>query len=156
MIYFRCFLTYFQTFPVNSDKKELKFWRNFKKLYSPKIQLDLTCIFSHRLFLYLHPKVFTKWHDFRLKTKTTTKNPASQGGGGAHSLRHPLCASENHSLMSKPGPSPCMPIKKPIHNEWAFIIRPNIILYRTTSNDFAEKLVLKWKKNYERRGVLGS
>ena len=41
-----------------------------------------------------------------------------------------------------------MPIKKPIseHNEWAFIIRPNIILYDTISNDFAEKLVLKIKE----------
>ena len=48
----------FKKFPVNSGKKEFK-------LYSPKIQLDLTYIFSHRLFLHLHPKVFTKWHDFR-------------------------------------------------------------------------------------------
>ena len=119
MIYFKCFLTYFQTFPVNSDKKELRFGQNFKKLYSPKIQLDLTYIFSHRLFLYLHPKVFTKWHDFRLKTKQNKnkiknkkqnqkkkkKNPAYQGGGRIP-LRHPLCASANHSLMSKPGPRP--------------------------------------------------
>ena len=83
MIYFKCFLTYFHKFPVNLDKKELRFGQNFKKLYSPKIQLDLTYIFSHRLFFYLHPKVFTKWHDFRLKTKQNKKNPASQGG--AHS-----------------------------------------------------------------------
>ena len=166
MIYLKCFQIYFQTFPVNSDKKELRFGQNFKKLYSPKIQLDLTYIFSHRLFLYLHPKVFTKWHDFRLKTKKNNKkiknktkrneNPASQGGGHIP-LRHPLCASANHSLMSKPGPRPCMPIKKPTHNEWAFIIRHNVIVYRTTSNDFVEKLVLKMKEKLceERRfGVL--
>ena len=68
MIYFDCFLTYIQTIPVNSDKKELRFGQNFNKLYSPIIQLDLTYVCSHRLFL-LHPKVFTKWHDFRLKKK---------------------------------------------------------------------------------------
>ena len=161
MIYFECFLTYFLKFPVISDKKELRFGQNFNKLYSPKIQLDLTYIFSHRLFLYLHPKVFTKWHDFHLKqskTKQTNKNLASQGRG-AHPLRHPLCAPVNHSLMSKPDPRLFMPIKKPIseHNECAFTIRPNIILYRTISNDFAEKLVLKMKEKLceERRfGVL--
>ena len=128
MIYFKCFLTYFQTFPINSDKKELRFGQNFKKLYSPKIQLDLTYIFSHRLFLYLHPKVFTKWHDFSLKTKQNknkiknkkkkqNKTKSGFSRGGHIPLRHPLCASANHSLMSKPGPRPCMPIKKPIHNE---------------------------------------
>ena len=73
MIYFECFLTYFQKFPVNSDKKELRFGQNFNKLYCPKIQLDLTYIFSHRLFLYLHPKLFTKWHDYRLKQNITKK-----------------------------------------------------------------------------------
>ena len=87
MIYFECFLTYFQKFQVNSDKKELRFGQNFNKLYSPKIRLDLTYICSHRLFLYLHPKVFTKWHDFRLKQNKTKQNitkkkkMASQGGG---------------------------------------------------------------------------
>ena len=50
MICFECFLTYFQKIPVNSDKKELRFGQNFNKLYSPKIQLDLTYIFSRRLF----------------------------------------------------------------------------------------------------------
>ena len=158
MIYFKYFLTYFQTFPVNSDKKELRFGQNFKKLYSPKIQLVLTYIFSHRLFLYLHPKVFTKWHDFSLKTKQNKQTKIRLFKGGGHiPLRHPLCASANHSLMSKPGPRPCMSMKRPIHNEWAFIIRPNIIFYRTTSNDFAEKLVLKMKEKLceERRfGVL--
>ena len=92
------------------------------------------------------------------KTKTKTKQTKNGFSRGGHiPLRHPLCASANHSLISKPGPRPCMPIKKPIHNEWAFIISPNIILYRTTSNDFAEKLVLKMKEKLceERRfGVL--
>ena len=39
-------------------------------------------------------------------------------------------------------------LKKPIseNNEWAVIIRPNIILYRTISNDFEEKFVLKMKE----------
>ena len=69
MIYYECFLTYFHKFPVNSGKKELSFGQNFNKLY------------SHSLFLYLHPKVFTKWHDFCLKQNQKKKNPASQGGG---------------------------------------------------------------------------
>ena len=88
MIYFGCFLTYFQKFPVISDKKELRFGQSFNKLYSPKIQLDLNISFfsSPVLFLYLHPKVFTKWRDFCLKNKTkqnkqTNKNPAFQGRG---------------------------------------------------------------------------
>ena len=85
----------FKKFPVNSGKKELRFGQNFKKLYSPKIQLDLTYIFSHRLFLYLHPKVFTKWHDFRLKTKqkqnktNKQKSGFSTGGGGTFPLHTP-------------------------------------------------------------------
>ena len=100
------------------------------------------------------------WFQFKNKTKQKQKNKKKirlLKGGGHIPLRHPLCASANHSLMSKPGPRSCLPIKKPIHNEWAFIIRPNIILYRTTSNDFAEKRVLKMKEKLceERRfGVL--
>ena len=127
MIYFECFLTYFQKFLVNSDKKELRFGQNFNKLYSPKIQLHLTYIFSHRLFLYLHPKVFTKWHDFRLKQNITkqnkkrkeTKKKSGFSRGRHIPLRHPLCTPANHSLMSKPDSRLCMPIKKPIseHNE---------------------------------------
>ena len=110
-------------------------------------------------FIYLHAKVLMAQFPFKKKTnKQTNKNPAPQGRG-AHPLRHPLCAPANHSLMSKPDPRLCMPIKKPIseHNEQTFTIRPNIILYRTISNDFAEKLALKMKEKLceERRfGVL--
>ena len=83
-------------------KKELRFGQNFKELYSPKIQLDLSYIFSHRLFLCLHPKVFTKWHDFRLKQNKTkqkqnkTKKSGFSGGGGAHSPETPpVCVSKS-------------------------------------------------------------
>ena len=106
MIYFECFLTYFRKFPVNSDKKELRFGQNFNKLYCPKIQLDLTYIFSHRLFLYSHPKLFTKWHDYRLKQNITKKkkNLASQGAGTSPSDTPSVCQliSLYPNIMNEP------------------------------------------------------
>ena len=103
MIYFKCFLIYFQTFPVNLDKKELRFGQNFKKLYSPKIQLDLTYIFFSSPVLIFAPESIHQmaWFPFKNKTKqkqnkkqkTKQKNPASQGGGGTFPLDTP-CARQ--------------------------------------------------------------
>ena len=109
-------MTYFQKFPVNSNKKELRFDKSFNKLHSPKIQLDLTYIF----FLIACSCVFASEsiHQnarFPFKTKTnlkTKQNKTKKGfSRGAHPLRHPLCAPANHSLMSKPDTGLCMPIK---------------------------------------------
>ena len=124
MIYFGCFLTYFQKFPVISDKKEWRFGQSFNKLYSPKIQLDLNIsfliactvlIFALESIHQMARFPFKKQN----KTKQTNKQKSGFSREGAHPLRHPLCTPANHSLMSKPDPRLCMPIKKPIseHNE---------------------------------------
>ena len=88
MIYYECFLTYFHKFPVTSDKKELSFGQNFNKLY------------SHSLFLYLHPKVFTKWHDFRLK-QNQKKKKIRLLKGEAHPPQTPPVRSSKSFLNVK-------------------------------------------------------
>ena len=101
MIYFGCFLTYFQKFPLISDKKELRFRQSFNKLYSPKIELDLNMSFLIACtVLMFAPESIHQMARFPFKKQNKTKQTNKQKvrlfkGGGTSPQTPPVRASKS-------------------------------------------------------------
>ena len=131
-------------------QKRVEIWAKFwYAIFSQNTVRSNIYFFSSPVLMFA-PESIHQMAQFPFKTKQnkTKQNKIRLLKGEAHPPQTPPVRSSKSFLNVKADSRLCMPIKKPIseHNEWAFIIRPNIILYRTISNDFAEKLVLKMKE----------
>ena len=91
---------------------ELRVGQNLNKLYSPKIHLDLTNIFRIACSIFASESIHQiARFQFQKKKRKRKKSSLSRGHIPPDT---PLCTPANHSLMSKPDPCLCRPIKKPI------------------------------------------